>query len=66
MPDSFVVNELLKGWHTNMFLDNKLKRLIDEKIAEQDRDRRRKEAAARFKGVRRNDPYPCGSGKMKP
>ena len=63
VTDSFVVNEILKGWHPNMFLDNKLKRLIDEKIAEQERARWREEVAARFKGVLRNDPCPCGSGK---
>lgn len=61
--DSFIVNKIAGGWHPNMFLDDKLKRLIDDRIAAQGKARAAAEATARFKGVQRNDPCPCGSGK---
>lgn len=61
--DSLIVNEIVRGWHPNMFLDNKLKKLIDAKIDQQAKARLQAEAALRFKGVGRNDPCPCGSGK---
>ena len=61
--DSFVMGKVANGWHPNLFLDNNLKSLIDKKIlAENDRIKQM-ELQSRFKGVGRNDPCPCGSGK---
>lgn len=61
--DSYIVEKVSKGWHPNFFLDNELKKMIDGSVQE---DNRRYKAALReqrFKGIGRNDPCPCGSGK---
>lgn len=60
--DSIIMDKLSKGWHPNLFLDNKLKALIDEKIAESKHKHDVEMAKERFKGVGRNDLCPCGSG----
>ena len=60
--DSYVVNKILNGWHPNLFLDDKLKRMLDDRIEENKKAREIEEREARFKGVGRNDLCPCGSG----
>lgn len=61
--DSFLVDKMLSGWHPSFFLDERLKARIDERIAKDEVAKRRKEVAERFKGVGRNDPCVCDSGK---
>lgn len=63
VADSYVMDAIGKGWHPNLFLDNQLKQLLDEKVANREEARRQAEIEARFRGVQRNDPCPCGSGK---
>lgn len=61
--DSFILNRILQGWHPNFFLDDKVKDRIDKCIAEKEKDAQKALLRERFKGVGRNDPCPCGSGK---
>lgn len=61
--DSFVLNKVLQGWHPNFFLDDKMKKSIDECIEKKEQADKKALLQARFKGVGRNDPCPCGSGK---
>lgn len=61
--DSFILDKISKGWHPNFFLDDKLKKMIDDCIAEEHRRNQRKKLNEAFKDVGRNDPCPCGSGK---
>lgn len=61
--DSFILNRILQGWHPNFFLDDKVKDRIDECIAEKEKEAQKALLRERFKGVGRNDPCPCGSGK---
>lgn len=60
--DSFVLNKVAKGWHPNIFLDDKIKCAIDKCIQENERKEKQKLLLERFKNVRRNEPCPCGSG----
>lgn len=61
--DSYILDKILKGWHPNFFLDDKLKKMIDNCIARENRRDQKKKREKAFKGVGRNDPCPCGSGK---
>lgn len=61
--DSFILNRILQGWHPNFFLDDKVKDRIDECIKEKEKEAQEALLRERFKGVGRNDPCPCGSGK---
>lgn len=61
--DSFVLNKVLQGWHPNFFLDDKMKKSIDKCIEKKEQADKKALLQARFKGVGRNDPCPCGSGK---
>ncbi len=61
--DSFILNRILQGWHPNFFLDDKVKERIDECIKEKEKEAQKELLRERFKGVGRNDPCPCGSGK---
>lgn len=61
--DSFVMGKVANGWHPNFFLDDKLKALIDKKVSAENERMKQMEIESRFKGVGRNDPCPCGSGK---
>ena len=61
--DSFILKEIARGWHPNMFLDEKLKKLIDTKVSEQDKLNHNLVFSTRFSSVGRNDLCPCGSGK---
>lgn len=61
--DSFVLQRISKGWHPNFFLDDKLKAMIDKSISIKEDKRKKELAQARFKGIGRNEPCPCGSGK---
>lgn len=61
--DSYIIDNVLKGWHPNFFLDHDLKKMIDKSVEEDNKkikDNFRKEL---FKGVGRNELCPCGSGK---
>lgn len=61
--DSFVLDKILKGWHPNFFLDDVLKRKIDECIEKENRKNHIEKINKIFQGIGRNDPCPCGSGK---
>ena len=61
--DSFVLNKILNGWNPNFFLDDKVKDRIDKCIKEKEQEAQEALLCERFKGVGRNDPCPCGSGK---
>lgn len=61
--DSFILNRILQGWHPRFFLDDKMKERIDECIKEKEKEAQKALLQERFKGVGRNDPCPCGSGK---
>ena len=61
--DSFILDKILKGWHPNFFLDDKLKTMIDDCIIKEKRKCQKEKLDEAFKGVGRNDPCPCGSGK---
>ncbi|WP_288731431.1 SEC-C domain-containing protein [uncultured Phocaeicola sp.] len=61
--DSFILDKILKGWHPNFFLDDKLKTMIDDCIIKEKRKCQKEKLDKAFKGVGRNDPCPCGSGK---
>lgn len=61
--DSFILNKVAQGWHPNFFLDDNVKATIDAKIKENEEDAKEAVRQERFKGVGRNDPCPCGSGK---
>ena len=61
--DSFILDKISKGWHPNFFLDDVLKRRIDKCIEKNNQIKLKEKAANAFKGIGRNDPCPCGSGK---
>ncbi len=61
--DSFILENISKGWHPNFFLDEKLKKMIDDCIEKKNREDRIKMRDTLFKNIGRNDPCPCGSGK---
>ena len=61
--DSYILEEVLKGWHPNFFLDDNLKKMIDKSVEENDRQNKEMLRKQMFKGVGRNDLCPCGSGK---
>lgn len=61
--DSYIISKIAKGWHPNFFLDDKLKNLIERRIEVHEREEKAKLIREQFKGVRPNDPCPCGSGK---
>lgn len=61
--DSYILNAVSQGWHPNFFLDNKLKRMIDDSVAKEERKIKIEKLNEAFAGVGRNDLCPCGSGK---
>ena len=61
--DSYILDTILKGWHPNFFLDDKLKKMIDSSIVKEETEIKRQKLEKSFKDVGRNDPCPCGSGK---
>lgn len=61
--DSFILDKISKGWHPNFFLDDKLKKMIDTCIARENKRIRKEKQNEAFKGIEKNDPCPCGSGK---
>lgn len=61
--DSYILDKVSKGWHPNFFLDDGLKKLIDGSVEEYNKQKKVALLQQRFKGVGRNDPCPCGSGK---
>ncbi len=61
--DSYILNAVSQGWHPNFFLDDKLKRMIDDSVAKEERKIKIEKLNEVFAGVGRNDMCPCGSGK---
>lgn len=61
--DSYILNAVSQGWHPNFFLDNKLKKMIDDCVAKEERKIKFEKLNEVFAGVGRNDMCPCGSGK---
>lgn len=61
--DSYILNAVSQGWHPNFFLDDKLKRMIDDCVAKEERKIKIEKLNETFAGVGRNDLCPCGSGK---
>lgn len=61
--DSYILNAVSQGWHPNFFLDDKLKRMIDDCVAKEERKIKIEKLNDAFAGVGRNDMCPCGSGK---
>lgn len=60
--DSYILDSISKGWHPNFFLDDKLKKMIDDCVAKEQEGAKIQKLKETFKGVRRNDLCPCGSG----
>lgn len=61
--DSFILDKISKGWHPNFFLDDVLKKRIDECIEKENKKAHVENINKAFKGIGRNDTCPCGSGK---
>ena len=62
--DSFVVDKMLKGWHPNLFLDEKLKNHIDAEIKKNTQSIEEMRTYKRLgRKVGRNEICPCGSGE---
>lgn len=61
--DGYILNAISKGWHPNFFLDDKLKKMIDECVKKEERIAKIRMRDETFKGIGRNEPCPCGSGK---
>ncbi len=61
--DSFILNKISAGWHPNFFLDNRVKKLIDESMKRHEEKEKRARYKQTFNKVGRNDKCPCGSGK---
>lgn len=61
--DGYILNAISKGWHPNFFLDDKLKKMIDECVKKEEKIAKIRMRDETFKGIGRNDPCPCGSGK---
>ena len=62
--DSYLIDKLLKGWHPNFFLDEKLRKHIDSEITKRKNEiseERRIKLLGRKVG--RNEKCPCGSNK---
>lgn len=61
--ENFFISKILQGWNPNLFLDDVLGKRLTQlennfKIQEE-----RKIILERFKGIQRNEPCPCQSGK---
>lgn len=62
--DSLIVDRLLKGWHPNFFLDDKLKEHIDSEIIDHLKNIDEERIIKRLgRKIGRNELCPCGSGK---
>lgn len=61
--DSYVLNKVAQGWHPNFFLDDKVKGAIDKSIKKKEEEERIALKREYFKGIGRNEPCSCGSGK---
>lgn len=61
--DSYILNAVSQGWHPNFFLDDKLKKMIDDCVAKEERKIKIEKLNEVFAGVGRNDLCPCGSGR---
>lgn len=61
--DSFILNKIAAGWHPNFFLDDRLKKTIDESIKRHEGKEKLSKYSNLFQGINRNDKCPCGSGK---
>lgn len=63
LVDSLLVEKVLQGWHPTMFLDDKLRAKIDNRLEEFQRNELRKRVRKNFPYIGRNESCPCGSGK---
>lgn len=61
--DSYIVGKVLNGWKPSLFLDDVLKRNVDEKVKMFEMKKKREQFVKRFGSVGRNDLCPCQSGK---
>lgn len=62
--DSLIVDKLLKGWHPNFFLDDKLKEHINSEINMHSKDIEESRIKKRLgRKIGRNEKCPCDSGK---
>jgi len=62
--DSLIVDKLLKGWHPNFFLDDRLKEHINTEISDHIKNIEENRIKKRFgRKVGRNELCPCESGK---
>lgn len=62
--DSFILDSFIKGWSPNLFLDDKLKKLIDSNIAKYELEEKAKIINKYFPNLAYNDKCPCNSGKV--
>lgn len=60
--DSFILNKMAVGWHPNFFLDDRVKKIIDESIRRREEKEKISKYSILFQGINRNDKCPCGSG----
>lgn len=63
LVENFFISKILQGWNPNLFLDD----VLGKKLTQLENNFRvqeeRKIILERFKGVQRNEPCPCQSGK---
>lgn len=61
--DSYILTRILEGWNPSLFLDDVLKRNIDDKVRVYEDQKKRDQFISRFGSIERNEPCPCQSGK---
>jgi len=62
--DSFILDSIIKGWSPNLFLDGKLKKMIDSNIAKYDKEEKSRLIKKYFPNLVYGDACPCKSGKL--
>lgn len=61
--DSFLITKLIAGWKPQLFLDEVLKKRIDNNVVIYEQSKRREMLVKRYGSVGRNAQCPCQSGK---
>lgn len=61
--DSFIVDKIVAGWHPNLFLDNVLKKELDNKMKVHDQKNFSEKIRQKFPNIKAEDKCPCGSQK---